>query len=84
MYNLHIYVMKTENLHVITYERRYINIVNSCNFFLSEFEEIKSCIYRVETTNAEIGLQWFWYKLFILLLEETALLRPRESAKYNI
>ena len=33
-----------------------INIVNSCNFFLSEFEEMKSCIYRVETANAGMGL----------------------------
>ena len=47
------------------------NIVNSCNFFLLEFEEMKSCIYRLETANAGKVLQWFWLHLFILLLEET-------------
>ena len=54
MYNLHIYNREIEKLHVNTYEWKYINIVNSCNFFLSEFEEMKSCIYRVETANAGI------------------------------
>ena len=56
MYNLHIYKRKIEKLHVITYEWKYINIVNSCNCFLSEFEEMKSCRYRVETANAGMGL----------------------------
>ena len=56
MYNLHIYNRKIGKLHVITYEWQYNNIVNSCNFFLSEFEEMKSCIYRVETANAGMGL----------------------------
>ena len=40
--------------------------MNSCNFFLSEFEEVKNCIYRVEITNAGMGLQWFSHHLFIL------------------
>ena len=65
--------------HLITCERKYINIVNSCNLFLLEFEEIKSCIYRVETANAGKGLCWFWHHLFLILLEGTALLGPRES-----
>ena len=56
MYNLHIYIREIEKLHVITHEWKDINIVNSCNFFLSEFENMKSCIYRVETANAGRGL----------------------------
>ena len=56
LYNLHICIRETEKLHVFTYEWNYINIVKSCNFFLSEFEEMKSCIYRVETANAGMGL----------------------------
>ena len=44
LYNLHINIRENEKLHVITYEWKYINIVNSCSFFLSEFEEMKSCI----------------------------------------
>ena len=44
MYNLHNYIGEIEKLHVITYEWKYINIVNSCNYFLSEFGEMKSCI----------------------------------------
>ena len=43
MYNLHIHNREFEKLQVITYEWKYINIVNSCNFLLSEFEEMKSC-----------------------------------------
>ena len=56
MYNLHIHVREIAKLHVVTYEWKYINIVKSCNFFLSEFEEMKSCIYGVETANAGMGL----------------------------
>ena len=56
LHNLHIYIREIERLHVITYKGNYINIVNSCNFFLSEFEEMKSCINRVETSNAGLGL----------------------------
>ena len=44
MYNLHIYKRKIEKLHIVTYKWKYINIMKSCNFFLSELEEIKSCI----------------------------------------
>ena len=50
---------------------------------MSKLEEMKSCIYRVETANTWVRLQRIWHHLFILLLEETVLLRPRESAKYN-
>ena len=56
LYSLHIYIKEIEKLHIITYESKYNNIVNSCNFFLSEFEEMKSFIYRVETANAGKGL----------------------------
>ena len=53
---MHIYNRKIGKLHVITYEWKYVNIVNSCNFFLSEFEEMKSCINCVETADAGMGL----------------------------
>ena len=56
MYNLHIYFRENEKLHVITYEWKYITIVNACIFFLLEIEEQKRCIYRVETANAGMGL----------------------------
>ena len=56
LYNLHIYNKKIGKLLVNTYEKKHTNIVNSGNFFLSEFEEMKSCIYRVETANAGMGL----------------------------
>ena len=52
-YKLHIDIQR---LQVITYKREYINIMNSCNFFLSEFEDMKRCIYRVETANAGMRL----------------------------
>ena len=45
-----------KRLHVITYKREYINNVNPCNFFLSKLDEMKSCMYRVETANAGMGL----------------------------
>ena len=47
---------ENEKLQVITYEWKYINMLNSYNFFLSEFEELKSCIYRAETANIGMGL----------------------------
>ena len=55
-YNLHIYIREAKKLHLITYERKYINILSSCNVFLSDFEEMKSCTYLVETANAGMGL----------------------------
>ena len=56
MYILHIYFKEMGKLHVTSHERKYFNIGNSYNFFLSEIEEMKSCIYRVETANAGMGL----------------------------
>ena len=56
MNNLHILIRESGKILVITFEWKYINIVNSCNFFLSDFEKMKSCIYRVETANARMGL----------------------------
>ena len=73
-----------EVLRVITYERKYINIVKSCSFLLSKFEELKSCIYRVETVNAGMGLYWLWLHLFIMLLEEIVLLYGQESLQNTI
>ena len=53
---MHTYIRDTEKLHVFTYEWKYLNILNSCKFFLSESEKMRSCIYRVETANAGMGL----------------------------
>ena len=55
LYILHIYIREIDILHTNTYERKHINIVISCNFFLLEFQEMKSCRYRVETANAGMG-----------------------------
>ena len=78
LHKLHIYI---QGLHVITYKREFNNIVNSCNFFLSEFEEMKSRIYRVETAHTWVRLQWIWQHLFILLLEETVLFTTKRVCK---
>ena len=42
-------------MHEWTYEWKYIYIVNSSIFFLSEFEEVKGCMYRVETLSCRNG-----------------------------
>ena len=81
MYNLHIYNKKIGKLHVITYEWEYINIVNSCDFFLLEFEDMKSCIYRVEPANAGMAIQRIWHHPFILLLEEVVLFTTKRVCK---
>ena len=54
LYNLHVYIENFEIILVATYKWYYNNIVNSSDFFLWELEEMKSCIFRVETAN--IGL----------------------------
>ena len=56
MYNLHIYIEKFDLLLVVTYKWKYIDIVNSSNFFFTELEKTKSCIYRVETASAGMRL----------------------------
>ena len=52
MYNLHVYIEKNEVWYVVIHKQKYFDIVSSSNFFLSELEKIKSCIYRVKTGNA--------------------------------
>ena len=54
--NLHIYFRENETKHLFTYKWKYINIVNSSNFFLSAFEEIESCVHRAETANVGMWL----------------------------
>ena len=44
--------------------------MNSCNFFLSKLEEMKSCIYRVKTANTWVRLQWIWHHLLVVLVAE--------------
>ena len=58
--------------------------MNSCIFFLSDFEEMKICIYRVETANTWVRLQWIWHHLFILLLEQTVLYTFKRVCKIQI
>ena len=58
--------------------------MNSCNFFLLEFEEMKSCIYRVEAANTWVRLQWIWQHLFILLLEETVPFTTQRVCKKQV
>ena len=57
MYNQRIYVKEIDLLHVTKYESYSLTswtpIIVS---FFSEFDEMKSCMYRVETANAVIGL----------------------------
>ena len=55
LYNLHHYIRAIGILYIITYDWKYNNIMNSCNFILLESEEMKSCTDRVETANAGIG-----------------------------
>ena len=45
-----------EFLRVVTFKRKYINLMNSSNFFLAEIEKINSSIYGLEATNAGMGL----------------------------
>ena len=56
LYYLHICIDNGEFLHQVTFEPKYINIVNSSNFFLPEHEEVKSFIFRAENANAGMGL----------------------------
>ena len=52
-YELHIYI---QILHEITYKREYIITVNSCSFFLSKLEEMKSCIYCIKAAYTWVRL----------------------------
>ena len=56
LWSLHIYIGSKELFHAVTYRWEYINNANSNNFTLPEFEKLKSCIYRVEPTNAGMRL----------------------------
>ena len=47
--------------------------MNFSKLFLSEFEEMISCIHPGETANTGMGLQWLWHHMLVLLLEETRL-----------
>ena len=50
------YIEKVKILQVITYNWKYINVLNSLSFLLSEFEEMTRCIHRIETANAGMEL----------------------------
>ena len=51
-------------------KREYFNNVNSCNFFLSKLEEMKSCIYCVRAANTWVRLQGCWHHLLVVLVVE--------------
>ena len=51
LYKLHIHDKENEILHVINYEWKYINMVNS-SFFLVGIYRDENCIYRVKTANS--------------------------------
>ena len=68
MCNMHHYLERFKILHENTYEEKYIDIVDSSDFFLSELEEMERCIYRAETANAGMRLQWLWHHLLVLPL----------------
>ena len=53
--------------------------MNSSNFFLSELEELKSCIYRVETETDGMGFSWRWHHLLVLLFQKTVLLASERA-----
>ena len=55
--------------------------MKSCNFFLSEFEEMKSCIYCKKAASAGMGLQGCWYHLLVVLLDETVLFTTKRVCK---
>ena len=50
---------------------KYPTTMISINYFLSEFEEMKSCVNRVETANAGKRLYWLCRHLLVLPLEKT-------------
>ena len=56
LWNHYFYFGREKSLIVATFEWEYINIVNSSNFLLPQFGEMKSCIIHVEATNAGMGL----------------------------
>ena len=74
-----------QRLHVITYKREYINIVNSCNFFLSKLEEIKSCIYCIKAAYTWVRLRRRWHHLLVVLVvEKTVLFTTKRVCKIQI
>ena len=83
-YNLQIYNREIEKLHVNTDEWKYINIINASTFFLLELEEMKSCVYRVETANAEMWLKRFWHHLFPTAAWETCTFFDPETLQNTI
>ena len=56
-------------------------ILNSSNFILTELEEMKSCINRVETKNTGVGLQLRWHFLLVMLFEKTVLSTSKRVCK---
>ena len=70
MSNLHFHMREIGILPIKIYQWKYLNIVNFSILFVSDFEEVKSCIYLVENANAGMGLYWFQHQLFKLLLDE--------------
>ena len=62
----------------------YMSIVKTCNFFLPEFEKMKSYIYRVQTTNAGRDCSKSGIICSFRCMKKLYFSRPRESSKSNI
>ena len=56
LYEHHIYSEKLEIVHVTSYNWKYTNVMNSASSLLLEREEMKSCIYKLETANSGMSL----------------------------
>ena len=55
--------------------------MNSCNFFLSKHEEMKSCIYCIKAAYTWVRLSGCWHHLLVVLLEITVLFTTKGVCK---
>ena len=82
LYNQHNFIEEIKLLQVVTYEWKYINIVNSSKFILSEIEEMKNRKNRVE--NRKRWNEISGSGINCSYCHSTKLRRSRESAKETI
>ena len=45
-----------KKIHVFTYKREYIKILNPCNFLLMKIEEMRSCIFCINAAYTWVRL----------------------------
>ena len=77
MYRLHNCTEIVKKLHVFIFGRSFIENLNSCSFFLTEREELKSSISRVDSENTKMDLQLNWNHLLVMPVEKTVPFRPK-------